>query len=133
MPLLLPKQRGIRHEMNYTGRPDLSAWGTLLTSDSVAHTEPATETELIASTAFDTDWVIVRFCDNHTNATISDSLVNIKVGAAGSEVTIIENLFAGGSAAPTRVPSTSSPSVSLRARASARPIAVFGRRPPSPA
>jgi len=95
MPLLLPKQRGIRHETNYSGRPDLSAWGTLLTSDSVAHTEPATETQLIASTAFDTDWVIVRFCDNQGAATLTDSLVNIKVGAAGSEVTIIENLFAG--------------------------------------
>lgn len=95
MPLMLPKQRGIRHETNYSGRPDLSAWGTLLTSDSVAHTEPATETQLIASTAFDTDWVIIRFCNNFTAATISDSLVNIKVGAAGSEVTIIENLLAG--------------------------------------
>lgn len=95
MPLMLPKQRGLRHEMNYSGRPVEATWGTALTSDTVAHTEPATETELIASTAFDTDWVIIRFNNNSGAVTNTDSLVNIKVGAAGSEVTIIENLFAG--------------------------------------
>ena len=95
MPLMLPKQRALRREANYAFRPTELTWGTLLTSDSVAHTEPATETELIASTAFDTDWVIIRFSDNSNTNTNTDSLVNIKVGAAGSEVTIIENLFAG--------------------------------------
>ena len=95
MPLLLPKQRGLRRETNYTGRPTESTWGTALASDGVAHTEPATETQLIASTAFDTDWVCIRFTNNSTANTNSDSLVNIKVGAAGSEQTIIENLFAG--------------------------------------
>jgi hypothetical protein len=81
-------------EANFTGRPS-TTWGTALTSDAVAHTEPATETELIASTSFDTHWVNIWFHTNSASGTNSDSLVNIKVGGAGSEQTIIQNLMAG--------------------------------------
>jgi len=94
MPHLMTKQRGVRRESNFTARPG-STWGTVLTSDSVAHTEPATETQLIASTAFDTDMVRIYFHTNSGATTNSSSLVNIKVGAAGSEQTIIPNLIAG--------------------------------------
>jgi len=94
MPLLLPKQRGNRREANFTGQPT-TTWGTVLTSDAVAHTEPATPTELIASTGFNTDWVNIRFHTNGLTATITDSLVNIKVGAGGSEVNLMSNLIAG--------------------------------------
>lgn len=95
MPLLIPKQRGVRREANFTGRPT-ATWGTTLTSHAtVAHTEPTTPTQLIASTAFDTDMVRIYFHTNSGATTNSSSLVNIKVGAASSEVTIIPNLFAG--------------------------------------
>jgi len=94
MPLLLPTQRGVLRESNFTGRP-ATTWGTILTSDGTAHVEPATETQLIASTSFDTDWVNIWLHTNNASATDSDSLVNIKVGAAASEVTIIPNLLAG--------------------------------------
>ena len=94
MPHLMTKQRGVRREANFTGRPG-ATWGTVLTSDSVAHTEPATETQLIASTAFDTDMVRIYFHTNSGATTDSSSLVNIKVGAASSEQTIIPNLIAG--------------------------------------
>ena len=117
MPHLMTKQRGVRRESNFTARPG-ATWGTALTSDSVAHTEPATETQLIASTAFDTDMVRIWFHSNLGAATDTASLVNIKVGAAGSEQTIIPNLTAcgagtGGSQAmmgysfPLRIPAGS--------------------------
>jgi hypothetical protein len=92
--LAYPKTKGSRRESNVSGRP-LTTWGTVLTSDTVAHTEPATETQLIASTSFDSYWVNVFFHTNFVSATVTDSLVNIKVGAAASEVTVIENLLAG--------------------------------------
>jgi len=96
MPLLLPKSHGITHEMSWSGRPGGTTWGTALPSHAtVAHTEPTTPTQLIASTSFDSDWVVVRFHNNLNGATNTDSLVNIKVGAASSEVTIIPNLMAG--------------------------------------
>jgi len=100
MPLLLPKQKGVRREANFTGQP-LTTWGTSLLSDGTAHVEPATETALIASTAFDTDWVNIWFHSNSASATDSDSLVNIKVGGAGNEVTLIPNLLAGWVSIPT--------------------------------
>lgn len=92
--LAYPKTKGVRRQSNISGRP-LTTWGTTLTSDTVAHTEPATETELIATTDFDTFWVNVMFHTNNAATTVTDSLVNIKVGAASSEVTVIENLLAG--------------------------------------
>lgn len=94
MPLILPKQKGVRREANFSGQPS-TTWGTALTSDGTAHVEPATETELIASTAFDTDWVNIWFHTNSASNTDSDSLVNIKTGAGGSEVTLLPNLLAG--------------------------------------
>ncbi len=94
MPLLLPKQKGVRREANFSGRP-ANTWGTSLTSDGTAHVEPATETEIFASTAFDTDWVNIWVHANSLANTDTDSLINIKVGAAGSEVSVIPNLLAG--------------------------------------
>jgi len=103
MPHLMTKQRGVRREANFTGRPG-TTWGTALASDAVAHTEPATETQLIASTAFDTDMVRIWFHTNNAVATNTASLVNIKVGAAGSEQTIIPNLTASCAGAPDSQP-----------------------------
>ena len=103
MPLLLPKQRGVRRESNFSGRPS-ATWGTNLVSDGTTNVEPATETELIASTSFDTDWVDIIFHTNATTNTDSDSLVNIKVGSAGSEQTVMSNLLAGWAAGIQAVP-----------------------------
>jgi hypothetical protein len=93
-PLLLPKQLGVRYEANFSGRPAIP-WGTALTSDTVAHTLPAAYTELIASTAFDSDWVNIWFNGNNVANTRTDSLVNIYVGAGSSEQLLIPNLLAG--------------------------------------
>lgn len=95
MPLLLPKTRGLRRETNFSGQPS-ATWGNAITSDSVAHTLPAgNATEIIASTAFDADWVNVWFINNYGSNTRSDSLLNIYIGAAGSEQLLISNLLAG--------------------------------------
>jgi len=92
--LAYPKTKGSRRESNVSGRPT-TTWGTVLTSDGVAHTEPATETQLIAATSFDSYWVNLIFHTNFVTATVTDSLVSIKVGSAGNEVTVMENLLAG--------------------------------------
>ena len=94
MALLLPKQKGVQRQANFSGQP-ATTWGTVLTSDAVSNTEPATETEIFASTSFDTDWVNIWFHTNVLAATDSDALVNIKTGAAGSEVSLIPNMLAG--------------------------------------
>lgn len=92
--LAYPKTKATRRQSNYSGQPS-TTWGTSLTSDGTAHVEPATETELIATTDFDTHWVNIMFHTNSASAALSDSLVNIKVGSAGNEITVIENLLAG--------------------------------------
>jgi len=94
MPLLLPKQRGTRREANYSGQP-ATTWGTALTSAATAHNYPTTYTDLIASTAFDTDWVTVAFHTNFAAATDTDSIVTIYAGAGGSEQPVIADLLAG--------------------------------------
>ena len=57
-----------------------------------AHASGATKgsySELIASTAFDADWLFIAFTgDNSTR-----SLIDLAIGAGGSEVVIIENLL----------------------------------------
>ncbi len=94
MPLLLPKQRGTRREANFSGQPATS-WGTVLTSAATAHNYPATFTELIASTAFSTDWVNILFHSNFATATDTDSIVTIYAGAAAAEQILIPDLLAG--------------------------------------
>jgi hypothetical protein len=95
MPLLLPKQRANRREANFSGQP-VGTWGTVLTSHTTtAHTYPTAYTELIASTAFDTDWVNLNFHTNFLAANDTDSIVTIYAGAGGSEQILIADLLAG--------------------------------------
>jgi hypothetical protein len=94
MPLLLPKQRGNRREANFSGQP-ATTWGTVVTSETTAHNYPATYTQLIASTAFTTDWVSIQFHSNFGTATDTDSIVTIYAGAGGSEQILIADLLAG--------------------------------------
>jgi hypothetical protein len=93
MPLLMPKQRGVQREASWSGRPANN--GTVVTSDSVAHTLPSTYTELIAATSFDSYWVNITVHSNHLANTNSDSLLNIYVGASSAEQVLIPNLLAG--------------------------------------
>jgi hypothetical protein len=94
VPLLLPRQKGLTREANFSGRP-ATTWGTVLTSHTVANQFPTTFTQLIASTTYDADWVHVGFHNNFTATTISDSLVTIYIGAGGAEQVLIPNLLAG--------------------------------------
>jgi len=94
MPLFLPKQRANQREANFSGQPSFT-WGTVLTSHTVAHEYPTTYTQLIASTAFDTDWVSINLHSNFAIATDTDSIVTIYAGAGGSEQILIADLLAG--------------------------------------
>lgn len=95
MPLMTAKQRGVRRQSNVVGRwSGFANSGTALPCDATDHVE-GVATEIIASTSFDTDWVCIRFHSTAFTGRITDKLVNIKVGGAGVEQTIIPNLFAG--------------------------------------
>ena len=80
MALMLPKVRGVRREASTTGRLT-TTYGTTLTAHATPHTEPTTKTQLIASTSFDSYWINVYIHDTGTSVTLTDSLVNIYVGA----------------------------------------------------
>jgi len=94
MPLLLPKTRGITRQSNISGRLATGS-GTAVTSDTVAHQFPATYTQLIASTTYDSDWVNVWLHANGGSNTRTDSLLTIYVGADGSEQPLMPYLLAG--------------------------------------
>jgi hypothetical protein len=99
MPYAMPKVRSVRHESNVPGTPTTTV-GTQLPSSATPHAEPATKTTIIAATTFETDWVWLIVTNNFTATTITDSLVNIYIGAAGSEQLLIPNLLAGWVEAP---------------------------------
>lgn len=73
-----------------------SSNGTTVTADPTGHAKPAAWTELIASTSFAYDFITV--CLGANNLGGVRFLVDIAVGAAGSEETIVQNLplHAGG-------------------------------------
>lgn len=70
------------------------AEGTLITSNAAANTKGAYAT-LIASTNFDVWGMMVIFSSSITAATIRNHLVDIAIGAAGSEQVIAANMLAG--------------------------------------
>jgi len=142
----LTKPRALLRESNVsnTTRPSATV-GTIITSHAtVAHTEPTTPTQLIASTSFDTELVRLTFHSNSGTATDTSTLVNIKTGAAASETTLIPNLMAGFCPAfspnqgikyefPLRIPAGTRLSATMRSVRTNQPmyciIELFGGAP----
>lgn len=94
MPLAPPAPQFSLYETNVL-TPAQFAGTTLTAPVTPQHTKEATYTELIASTAFDTYFVVITFNNSAAGASNSNNLVDLAIGAAGSEEIIIANLLAG--------------------------------------
>lgn len=92
MSLLVPFPRTGSEQRNYSGRPT-TTWGTTLTGSATPNAE-GTTSEIIASTTYDSNVLVVTLHGLHISATLTDALVNIKIGAS-FEYTIVPNLIAG--------------------------------------
>jgi hypothetical protein len=73
------------------GELTASSSGTALTLNGVGNTKPATWTQIVAATASDADGFFVHLQNADTG--ISDYLVDVGLGAASSEVTIVSNIL----------------------------------------
>jgi hypothetical protein len=85
--------------------------GVSLTANTAAHTK-GSWSQVIASTAAQGSWLHVLCSGFNTAATNTASLIDIAIGASGSEVAIISNVAVGGSAGlyfnfPVQIPSGS--------------------------
>ena len=102
-PRLLREERGglwvpppgfTQHGTNLT-TPVSGQLGTLVTASGTAHTK-GSYSELVASLGFDVFEIDFVFSNVGAPTVVTSMLVDIAVGAAGSETNIIPNLIAGG-------------------------------------
>jgi len=97
MALAIPADRGQTRERNFSGRPS-TTWGTTITASATPHALTGTETQIIAATTYEAEWIRIAFNNTAIGATNTDSLFNLYIGAGGSEVLFIDSLLAGWSA-----------------------------------
>ena len=96
MALLVPAARAVSASANFTtARPSTTGLGTQLTASATPHALPASPTQLIASTAVEGEWLYVAIHNMGVAATVTDALLNLYIGGAGSEVLFIDSLAAG--------------------------------------
>jgi len=136
MALVIPSSRGIKRERNYAS-PPTATWGTGMTASATPHALSATRTEIIAATAFEAEWIRITCQETTVSASLTDSLLNIYIGGAGSEVLFIDSLQAGWSATivsavsprsywfPVRIPRGTRISGTLRALIASDTIEVL--------
>jgi hypothetical protein len=106
MPLMLPNAPQFsRHENNFGANPGASAAGTQVNNHTVAHTKTPTYTQLIASTAFDSDLLTLLVSGTNGGGGIdSCTLLDVAIGAASSETVIISNIAVGFSCGENEAP-----------------------------
>jgi hypothetical protein len=97
MGLIVPRgQTTTLYESNAQATPDVSTLGTAVSNPAgAAHTKNTSWTQLIASSAFDTSLVVIHIMTSTAAATDTSVLLDIGIGAAAAETTIIPNLLAG--------------------------------------
>ena len=74
---------------------DSNSVGTVVTADSTPHTK-GSWTQLVASTSAEINCLVVTIVAVALNATDTASLLDIGVGASGSESAVAENIAVGG-------------------------------------
>lgn len=95
MALLVPAARKQSGSQNYTsGARPSNTMGTVLTASATPHTLGSI-TQIIASTTYEAEWFRIYVNNSAVSATITDQLLNIYVGGAGSEVLFIDSLLCG--------------------------------------
>jgi hypothetical protein len=96
MGLLIPESRNLARS-NSTAAVDAqftTTTGTTITASATPHSL-GTITEIIASTTFESEWVEISVHGVAVSATLTDALLNIYIGAGGSEVLLIDSLSVG--------------------------------------
>lgn len=98
MALFVPATRQASYSANFTtARPGLTTLGTQLTGHGTPHSLGAI-TQLIAATTVEAEWIYIAVHNMNVGATVTDALLNIYIGAEGSETLFIDSLLAGWSA-----------------------------------
>src|SRR5262245_42809694 len=69
--------------------------GTTLTSPATPHTKPATFTDLIATTTYDSYGFWLAACGTNASAAVTGVLLDIAIGGSGSEVIIAPDIQCG--------------------------------------
>jgi hypothetical protein len=93
--LLVPAARGLAARQDWTAEASpATTTGTTLTANATPHSLGAI-TQVIASTEVEADWIDIRVHQTSLSATATDALLNIYIGAASSEVLLIDSLSVG--------------------------------------
>lgn len=84
------------YENNASATPSTNSPGATVSNPAGgANTKNTTWTQLIASTAFDAQLIVVELAGSAANATDTSTLIDIGIGAAAAETVIIPDLLAG--------------------------------------
>lgn len=106
MPLMVPgSPKFTLYESNHGATPSENPGTAVSHPAGGPHVKNTTFTQLIASTAFDAQLVIITVSQNSVSNGDSSTLLDIAIGAAASETVIIPNIAAGfvpAGSAPTR-------------------------------
>lgn len=94
MTLLTPLGGAGLGGSNLSGRPTTTQ-GIVLTASATPHALPAAPTEILSATSFEANWIEIIVKNTRTAATVTDSLLNLYIGAASSEVLLIDSLSSG--------------------------------------
>lgn len=96
MGLFVPKSYHVKMENNLVATPAGTLIGTRLTASATPHTKGAYSSgQLLAVTAYDVVGIWIDINSSAASNTRTDSLLDIGIGASGSEKTIINNLLCG--------------------------------------
>lgn len=96
MALFIPATRAVSASANFTtARPSVTGFGTQVTASGTPHALTGTPTQLIASTSVEGEWLYIAIHNSAVGATVTDGLVNLYIGAGGSETLFIDSLAAG--------------------------------------
>lgn len=78
-----------------TGSGTAGSWSVNVPTGGSAHTKGATWTQLVASTPIDSDFLKLRFGGHNSTGVASPALMDIAIGADGSETVILSNIDIG--------------------------------------
>lgn len=96
MALWVPPVHFVGTQNNLEATPVTTGYGTLLTAAATANTKGAYSSgELISSTTYDTYMMCLVWDGTGVSNTNTSMLLDIGLGASGSETTIISNLLVG--------------------------------------
>src|SRR5215207_2580415 len=96
MALLAPATRPAAQRSDISKDAQFGATtGVTLTASGTPHALPASPTQLVAATDIEAEWLELQVHGIHQSATLTDALLNIYIGGAGSEVLLIDSLSVG--------------------------------------